>query len=120
MGRHRQNFEWQYHNGGVWPMVGGFWIAALAACGEKKKAQAELTKLARVCELGNWRFTEWLQGKTLASRGMAGQSWNAAGYLLAEAAVSGQLPRNRAATHSAPTRRTTSASAPCGRIARMP
>jgi len=86
MGRHRQNFEWQYHNGGVWPMVGGFWIAALAQCGQKKRARAELVKLARACERGNWAFTEWLHGKTLAPRGMAGQSWNAAGYLLAAAA----------------------------------
>src|SRR5690606_13101796 len=32
MARHRQNFVWQYHNGGVWPMVGGFWVVALARC----------------------------------------------------------------------------------------
>jgi hypothetical protein len=30
MARHRQNQVWQYHNGGIWPMAGGFWIAALA------------------------------------------------------------------------------------------
>src|SRR5580704_7464734 len=29
MARHRQNFVWQYHNGGIWPMVGGFWVTAL-------------------------------------------------------------------------------------------
>jgi glycogen debranching enzyme len=29
MARHRQNHVWQYHNGGIWPMVGGFWVAAL-------------------------------------------------------------------------------------------
>ncbi len=89
MGRHRQNFEWQYHNGGIWPMVGGFWIAALARCGRKRQARAELVKMARACELGGWAFTEWLHGRTLAPRGMAGQSWNAAGYLLAAHALSG-------------------------------
>ncbi|MGH8300012.1 MAG: glycoside hydrolase 100 family protein, partial [Steroidobacteraceae bacterium] len=26
MARHRQNESWQYHNGGIWPMVGGFWV----------------------------------------------------------------------------------------------
>lgn len=83
MGRHRQNFEWQYHNGGIWPMVGAFWIAALVRCGGRKRARAELVKLARACEQSNWRFTEWLHGTTLSPRGMAGQSWNAAGYLLA-------------------------------------
>src|SRR5215207_6479823 len=91
MGRHRQNFVWQYHNGGIWPMVGGFWVAALAKCGRQKEAQAQLVKLAKVCEIRQWNFTEWLHGKTLAPRGMAGQSWNAAGYLMAERAVSGSL-----------------------------
>ena len=33
MARHRQNFVWQYHNGGIWPMVGGFWVTALAEAG---------------------------------------------------------------------------------------
>jgi glycogen debranching enzyme len=88
MARHRQNFVWQYHNGGIWPMVGGFWVTALVAAGRQRQAKSELIKLARVCELGNWQFTEWLHGKTLAPRGMPGQSWNAAAFLMAEHAVS--------------------------------
>jgi glycogen debranching enzyme len=87
MARHRQNLVWQYHNGGIWPMVGGFWVAALVASGRKEQAYAELVKLARACAVKDWAFTEWLHGKTLAPRGMPGQSWNAAGYLLAERAV---------------------------------
>jgi hypothetical protein len=69
-------------------MVGGFWIAALVKAGRTQQAAAELTRLARVCALGNWAFTEWLQGKTLAPRGMPGQSWNAAAFLMAGHAVS--------------------------------
>ncbi len=88
MGRHRQNLEWQYHNGGIWPMVGGFWIAALVAAGRRTQAGAELVKLARACAIRDWAFTEWFHGKTLKPRGMPGQSWNAAAYLLAEHAVS--------------------------------
>jgi glycogen debranching enzyme len=88
MARHRQNFVWQYHNGGIWPMVGGFWVAALVAAGRTDQARQELVKLARVCALRDWRFTEWLHGKTLAPRGMPGQSWNAAAFLIAEHAVS--------------------------------
>ncbi len=88
MARHRQNHVWQYHNGGIWPMVGGFWITALAAAGRRDQAQSELIKLARVCALRGWGFTEWLHGKTLAPRGMTGQSWNAAAFLMAEHAVS--------------------------------
>jgi glycogen debranching enzyme len=87
MARHRQNLVWQYHNGGIWPMVGGFWVAALVARGRKQQAGEELVKLARACAVKNWAFTEWLHGKTLAPRGMPGQSWNAAAYLMAEHAV---------------------------------
>jgi glycogen debranching enzyme len=87
MARHRQNHVWQYHNGGIWPMVGGFWIAALVAAGRARQAKAELLKLARACALRDWMFTEWLHGKTLAPRGMPGQSWNAAAFLMAEHAV---------------------------------
>jgi glycogen debranching enzyme len=88
MARHRQNFVWQYHNGGIWPMVGGFWIAALAAAGRGEQAEKDLVKLARVCSLRGWGFTEWFHGTTLAPRGMPGQSWNAAAFLIAEHAVS--------------------------------
>ena len=87
MSRHKQNFVWQYHNGGIWPMVGGFWVAALVACGRTKEARTELVKLAQACQREDWRFTEWLHGRTLAARGMPGQSWNAAAYLFAAAAV---------------------------------
>jgi hypothetical protein len=87
MARHRQNLVWQYHNGGIWPMIGGFWVAALVACGRAEQARLELVKLAQACALNGWAFSEWLHGKTLRCRGMPGQSWNAAAFLMAEHAV---------------------------------
>jgi hypothetical protein len=92
MSRHRQNFAWQYHNGGVWPFVGGFWVAALVAAGRRDKARNELVKLARANALDGWAFNEWLHGKTLAPSGMRGQSWNAAAFLIAHREVSAQTP----------------------------
>lgn len=87
MSRHLQNLEWQYHNGGIWPFVGGFWVAALALAGEGDRARAELAKLAGANALDGWAFNEWLHGRTLAPRGMRGQSWNAAAFLIALDAV---------------------------------
>ncbi|HEU5283646.1 MAG TPA: glycoside hydrolase 100 family protein [Burkholderiales bacterium] len=87
MNRHRQNLAWQYHNGGVWPFVGGFWVCALAQAGEPALARAGLHSLARANALGGWAFNEWLHGRSLRPRGMRGQSWNAAAYLLAYSAV---------------------------------
>jgi hypothetical protein len=87
MSRHLQNLEWQYHNGGIWPFVGGFWVAALALAGESDRARAELAKLAGANALDGWAFNEWLHGRTLAPRGMRGQSWNAAAFIMALDAV---------------------------------
>jgi hypothetical protein len=92
MSRHRQNLAWQYHNGGVWPFVGGFWVAALAAAGRRADAGRELVKLARANALDGWAFNEWLHGKTLAPSGMRGQSWNAAAFLVAHHAVAARRP----------------------------
>jgi len=47
MDRHQQNSVHQYHNGGVWPFVGGFWIMALARLGLRENAWSELAQLAR-------------------------------------------------------------------------
>ena len=89
MSRHLQNLEWQYHNGGIWPLVGGFWVAALVLAGERDRAHAGLAKLAQVNALDGWAFNEWLHGLTLAPGGMRGQSWNAAAFLIALDAVRG-------------------------------
>ncbi|HEY5582126.1 MAG TPA: glycoside hydrolase 100 family protein [Rhodoferax sp.] len=83
MARHQQNLMHQYHNGGIWPFVGGFWVMALARLGLRELAWQELAKLADVNALDDWRFTEWLHGQSLQPMGMAGQSWNAATFLLA-------------------------------------
>jgi len=88
MARHRQNEVWQYHNGGIWPMVGGFWIVALTAAGQLPQARLELESLARACALRKWSFNEWLHGTRATPRGMPGQSWNAAAFLIAERAIS--------------------------------
>lgn len=83
MARHQQNEPHQYHNGGLWPFVGGFWVMALSRLGLHDEARAALARLAEVNALDDWRFTEWFHGRTLAPMGMAGQSWNAATFLLA-------------------------------------
>jgi GH15 family glucan-1,4-alpha-glucosidase len=89
MERHQQNLVHQYHNGGIWPFVGGFWAMALARLGRREQAQGVLLQLAQANAAHGWRFTEWFHGRTLAPRGMPGQSWNAAGFLLAQRMLDG-------------------------------
>jgi len=87
MERHRQNLPHRYHNGGLWPMIGGFWVLALAAAGRKVVARQQLARLAQANAVDDWRFTEWFDGSDGTPRGMAGQTWNAALFLLANEAL---------------------------------
>jgi glycogen debranching enzyme len=91
MARHRQNFEHRYHNGGVWPFVGGFWVIMLAQLGKSRRAAGQLARLAAVNQVNDWQFNEWFHGKTGQPSGMTGQSWNAATFLLAQHAMSGKI-----------------------------
>jgi glycogen debranching enzyme len=83
MERRSMNQPWHYHNGGIWPYIGGFLVIALARAGKKKIACAELLKVARANSLNEWQFNEWLDGRTGKPSGLSGQSWNAATFILA-------------------------------------
>ena len=87
MKRHQQNLEHQYHNGGIWPFIGSFWVMGLMALNKEKEARQALAELAWANSLDGWRFTEWFHGTSLKPMGMAGQTWNAATFLLARQMV---------------------------------
>jgi len=70
-----------YHNGGVWPFIGGFYVAALVRCGRVREAAEALEKLTALNEVG--RFNEWHHGETLAPLGVEAQAWSAGMYLFA-------------------------------------
>jgi len=79
-----------YHNGGIWPFVGGFYVAALVKAGRATEAERQLVKLAEVNRLGRkgpWEFNEWLHGVSGRPMGFDGQSWSAAMYIYAYEAV---------------------------------
>lgn len=83
MQRYNQNLPYQYHNGGIWPFVGGFWVMLLAKLGKRELAWSELRRLAEVNKINNWEFNEWFHGITGEPMGMAGQSWNASMFIMA-------------------------------------
>lgn len=91
MNNHNLNFPNQYHNGGIWPFIGGFWILMLYKQGKKSLAEKELAKLAIANKINSWQFNEWLHGKTGKPMGMAGQSWNAGMFLLAYHYLKGDI-----------------------------
>ena len=75
--------QYHYLNGGVWPFIGGFYVAALVKMKDYEKAEAELTKLAEanLRELDGHRFNEWLDGKTGEPKGEPYQGWSAGTYI---------------------------------------
>ena len=80
------NLPEQYHNGGIWPFVGGFYVAALVKAGRMHEARLQLAKLAEVNRLGveeEWEFNEWCQGRTGRPMGYPHQAWSAGMYIFA-------------------------------------
>jgi sucrose-6-phosphatase len=80
------NLPHHYHNGGIWPFVGGLWVRYIHRLGLHDLALNELVKLARVNQLGRnreWEFNEWIHGTTGLPMGKAYQAWSAAAYLRA-------------------------------------
>lgn len=88
----RYNRPGNYHNGGVWPFVCGFYIAALVAAGRKRLAAgklAALTELVRPARKARvaYGFNEWIKAQTGRPGGQDWQTWSAAMYLYATACV---------------------------------
>ena len=83
------NLPHQYHNGGIWPWVGGLYVAALVKAGRLERAEEELARLAESLRLGSqeWEFNEWLHGKTGKPMGYKYQAWSAGMFLYARQAV---------------------------------
>jgi len=83
MESHKQNYPYQYHNGGVWPYAACFWAMALLKSGKTKEAWEEMEKIATALSRDNWSFHEWFHAQTGRAHGMRGQSWNAGAFVLA-------------------------------------
>lgn len=71
----------QYHNGGIWPFIGGFHIAALVRCGALAEAEAALERLATLNYRGG--FNEWHHGDTAEALGVPDQAWSSGMFLYA-------------------------------------
>ena len=82
------NQSGEYHNGGIWPFICGFHIAALVAAGRHRLAEASLQALTdlirqhRVADV-EYGFNEWHRAQDGTPRGQDWQIWSAAMYLYA-------------------------------------
>lgn len=80
------NLPNHYHNGGIWPFIGGLWVRYIHKLGLTDLALREMVNLARVCAKGvsrEWEFNEWHHGVTGRPMGKAYQAWSAASFIQA-------------------------------------
>jgi hypothetical protein len=82
----------KYHNGGVWPFICGFYVAALVAAGRQQLAERKLVALAELVRPAHkakveFGFNEWLCAQDGTPGGEDWQSWSAAMYLFAATCV---------------------------------
>jgi len=88
----RYNMPGQYHNGGVWPFICGFYVAALTAAGRFRLAERKLTALAELVRPAreahvDFGFNEWFHAQDGTPRGQDWQTWSAAMFLYAATCV---------------------------------
>jgi Alkaline and neutral invertase len=84
----KYNNPGEYHNGGVWPFVCGFYVAALVAGKRYQLAEKKLVSLTRIIKTSRtgsveFGFNEWLKSQDGKPMVHDWQTWSAALYLYA-------------------------------------
>ena len=94
----KYNMPGEYHNGGIWPFISGFYVAALVGAKKYQLAEQKLIALTEVIKISNknlnqdlrFGFNEWLKSQNGQPMGQNWQSWSAAMYLYAAKCVEEQ------------------------------
>ncbi|MDY7109618.1 MAG: glycoside hydrolase 100 family protein [Planctomycetota bacterium] len=91
-----KNRPYEYHNGGLWPLVTGFYVADLAARGRTDRARSFLDGIHRANATraggSDWSFPEYLHGKTFQPGGTMKQGWSGAAAVIGHHALEGRSP----------------------------
>ncbi len=90
-----KNEPYEYHNGGLWPMVTGFYAASLALRGKSKSAEAYCRGIHQANhphgeENDEDGFPEFLHGKNHTPGGTRSMAWSAAAAIISEQYIAGK------------------------------
>jgi hypothetical protein len=89
-----RNNPYEYHNGGLWPLINGFYVADLARRGKKAEAKMYLKAIHLAnkmdAEGGEWGFYEFIHGRKLIPGGTRNQGWSASAAVLGHYALQGK------------------------------
>ncbi len=91
----KYNQPGEYHNGGIWPFICGFYVAALVAARRYRLAERKLASLTELIHLRReaeveFGFNEWHRAQDGTPQGQDWQTWSAAMYLYAAHCVKTQ------------------------------
>ncbi|MBD3248322.1 glycogen debranching protein [Candidatus Falkowbacteria bacterium] len=78
-----KNKKYEYFNGGLWPFITAFYAVDLAYRGKRQLALRYLEGAGQANSSKNWRFSEFMHGKSGKPMGTAKLGWNAAATILA-------------------------------------
>ncbi|RXG11656.1 alkaline and neutral invertase-like protein [Leeuwenhoekiella aestuarii] len=86
------NMPGDYHNGGIWPFICGFYIAALVSIKRYDLAEYQLIQLTHLIKKSkntelDFGFNEWYKAQNGEPMGQDWQTWSASNYLYAAACV---------------------------------
>lgn len=88
-----KNQPYEFHNGGLWPMVTAFYVADLAARGKIDPARRYLEGIdrANALEMAGkpWGFPEYVHGTRFTPGGTRCQGWSAAATVIGHQALNG-------------------------------
>lgn len=91
-----KNEPYEYHNGGRWPMITGFYVADLAARDKVEEAARFLGGIDWANSLPmdgeRWSFPEYVHGRDFTPGGTTPLGWSAAAAVIAHGAVDGKPP----------------------------
>ncbi len=89
-----KNKPYEYHNGGLWPMLTGFYVADLARRRHMKQARRCLQAIHRANAMAMdgepWGFAEYIHGLKHRPEGTRHQGWSAAAAVIGHHALEGQ------------------------------
>lgn len=89
-----RNEPYEFHNGGLWPLITGFYVADLAARGRTDAARRHLQALHEANGMAmnghGWGFPEFVHGRALTPGGTPLQGWSAAAAVLGHYALEGE------------------------------
>jgi hypothetical protein len=100
-----KNAPYEYHNGGLWPMVTGWHAASLAARSEQDAARRFLAGVHAAnrspMDGSAWSFPEFLHGQDHTPGGTPRMGWSAASAIIAHAYLDGKTLFNLDSPHGA-------------------